>query len=104
MISFTLFLSLLAAGLLEIFIPILVALWIWTKLRTRWLHFVIGAAFFLIALVVRIPINNEAALWVATNFTGASFIYLGIALPSLTAGIFEEGARWLAFRFAIKDH
>ncbi len=104
MVSFTLFFSMLTAGLLEIFIPVILGLWLWTRLKTRWVYFIIGAVFFVAALLVRLPINDAAALWVATNYTGAAFIYLGIAIPSLTAGIFEDGARWLAFRFAIKDH
>ncbi len=104
MVSFVLFFSMLTAGILEIFIPVILGLWLWTRLKTRWVYFIVGAVFFVAALLIRLPINDAAALWVATNYTGASYIYLGIAIPSLTAGIFEEGARWLAFRFAIKDH
>jgi uncharacterized membrane protein YhfC len=104
MISFTLFLTLFASGLLEIFIPIILGLWVGSKLGAKWSVFFIGAAMWIIAFVVRLPINNYAAGWVYENFYGATYIYLSIAIPSLTAGIFEEGARWLAFKFAIKDH
>ena len=104
MISFTLFFSLLAAGLLEVFIPILLGLWLWTKLKTKWIYFLIGAALWFIAYLVRIPLNTSGTVWIFNNFSGATLIYLGIAFPSLTAGIFEESARWLAFRFMIKDH
>ena len=104
MVSFTLFLALFASGLLEIFIPIILGLWVGSKLGTKWIVFLIGGAMWIVALVVRLPINNYAATWVYNNFSGASYIYLSIAIPSLTAGIFEEGARWVAFRFAVKDH
>jgi len=107
MISFTLFLTLFASGLLEIFIPIILAFWVGSKLGAKWSVFFIGAAMWITAFVVRLPINDFATAWVYNNFytvARATYIYLSIAIPSLTAGIFEEGARWLAFRFAIKDH
>jgi uncharacterized membrane protein YhfC len=31
-------------------------------------------------------------------------LYLSLAFPCLTAGFFEEGARWLAFKLFVKDH
>ncbi|MCX6649668.1 MAG: YhfC family glutamic-type intramembrane protease [Candidatus Bathyarchaeota archaeon] len=104
MISFTLFLSLLVSGLLEIFIPVLLGLWIWLKLRAKWLAFLVGAVLWFVAYVVRSPINTYGSLWIYQNLKGASLLYLSIALPSLTAAVFEEGSRWLAFRFAVKDH
>ena len=104
MISFTLFLFLLIAGLLEIFIPVILSLWLASKIGAKYGVFFIGAAMWFIALLVRTPINTYAGLWVYTNFDGALYIYLSIAVPSLTAGVFEEGARWLAFRFLTKDH
>jgi len=104
MINFTLFLSLLLAGLLEIFVPVLLSLWLASKIGAKWGVFFVGAAMWFIALLVRTPINTYASLWVYKSFEGALYIYLGIAIPSLTAGVFEEGARWLAFRFLAKDH
>jgi uncharacterized membrane protein YhfC len=104
MISFTLFFSLLTAGLLEIFIPIILGLWVRSKLGAKWSVYLIGAALWFIAYLIRTPINSAVLEWVYISFTGSAFIYLSIAFPSLTAGLFEEGARWLAFRFAIKDH
>jgi len=104
MISFTLFLSLLVAGLLEVLVPVLLGLLLWSKIKAKWSIFLVGAALWFIALVVRTPINTYGTLWIYSNFSGAALIYLGIAFPSLTAGIFEEGARWLAFRFLVKDH
>lgn len=104
MISFTLFLSLLIAGLLEIFIPVILSIWLASKIGAKWGVFFIGAAMWFIAFLVRTPINTYASLWVYYNFEGALYIYLSIAIPSLTAGVFEEGSRWLAFRFLTKDH
>ena len=104
MISFTLFFALFISGLLEIFIPIFLGIWVGSKLGAKWSVFFIGATLWVTALVVRLPINNYAAVWVYDNFNGPAYIYLSLAIPSLTAGVFEEGARWVAFRFAIKDH
>ncbi len=104
MISFTLFFSLLISGLLEFFIPVLLGLFIWSRLKAKWLAFLVGAILWFVAYVVRSPINTYGTLWIYQNFKGAALIYLSVAFPSLTAGIFEESARWLAFRFAVKDH
>jgi uncharacterized membrane protein YhfC len=103
MISFTLFLSLFVAGLLEIFVPVILAIYLYGKYGARWGVFFIGCALFLVSLV-RIPLNSYALVWVYGNYSGAAFIYLSIAIPSFTAGLFEEGARWVAFRFLVKDH
>lgn len=103
MISFTLFLSLFTAGLFEIFVPVILGIYLYGKYGVRWGVFFIGCALFLVSLV-RLPLNSYASLWVYDNFSGAAFIYLSIAIPSFTAGLFEEGARWAAFRFFIKDH
>ena len=104
MISFILFLTLFVSGLLEIFVPFVVGIWIWSRTKASWVAFLVGAVLWIVALEARIPINSYGTIWVYTNFSGAALVYLGIALPSLTAGIFEEGARWLAFRFLVKDH
>ena len=104
MVSFTLFFTLFASGLIEIFIPLVLGFWVGSKLGAKWSIFFIGAAMWVTAFFIRLPINNYAAVWIYDNFSGATYIYLSIAIPSLTAGIFEEGARWVAFRFAIKDH
>lgn len=104
MVSFTLFASMLVAGLLEILVPVILGLMLWTRLKTKWIYFIVGGALWLVALIVRMPINSALSFWLVENFSGASLIYLSIAFPSLTAGVFEEGARWLAFRFAVKDH
>ncbi len=103
MVSFTLFFALLVAGLLEIFVPVILGIYIYRKYGATWGVFFVGCALF-IASLVRSPINSYASLWIYNNFTGAALIYLSIAVPSLTAGIFEEGARWIAFRFLVKDH
>ena len=92
MVSFTLFLTLFASGLIEIFIPLVLGFWVGSKLGAKWSIFFIGAAMWVTAFVVRLPINNYAAVWIYDNFSGATYIYLSIAIPSLTAGIFEEGA------------
>lgn len=104
MISLVLFFSLLVSGILEIFIPVFLGLLIWSRLKAKWIAFLIGAVLWFVAYVVRSPINSYGILLIYQNFKGAALIYLSVALPSLTAGVFEESARWLAFRFAVKDH
>jgi hypothetical protein len=87
MISFTLFFALFSAGLLEIFIPVLLGIYLYGEYGTRWGVFFVGCALFLVSLV-RLPLNSFAALWVYNNFSGAALIYLSIAIPSFTAGSF----------------
>ncbi len=69
MISFTLFLSLFVAGLLEIFVPVVLAIYLYGKYGARWGVFFIGSALFLVSLV-RIPLNSYASLWVYNNCRG----------------------------------
>jgi len=96
-------LSFAAAGFLEIAYPIGLALYIKRRLRVRWSVFYVGCAMFLASLV-RIPLNNYASLWVMGAGLGQITMILLTALPSLTAGVFEEGARYVAYRFVVKEH
>ncbi len=103
MISYTLFLSLFSAGMLEIFVPVLLGFYLSSKLGARWGVFFVGSTMFLLSMI-RIPINSLASTWVYSNTSGNLLLLLVIAFPSLTSGLFEEGARWIAFRFFVKDH
>ncbi len=104
MISLTLFLSLLTAGLLEVVLPIALGVFLWRKLKVKWLPFLAGAVCWFLAYLIRSPINSYGSVWIYTNFEGVALLYLSIAFPCLTAGLFEEGARWLAFKLFVKDH
>jgi len=96
-------LSFLAAGFLEIAYPIALALYIKRRLGVSWSVFYVGCAMFLASLA-RIPLNNYASLWIMGADLGQATMILLTAFPSLTAGVFEEGARYIAYRFVVKEH
>lgn len=102
MISFSLFAALLGAGLLEITLPLILAYLLHKRIGAAWAVFLTGGIMFLLSLV-RIPLNSAASI-LLQSLSLQTAVILGIAFPSLTAGLFEEGARWIAFRFLVKDH
>lgn len=96
-------LSFVAAGFLEIAYPVALALYIRRRLRVSWSVFYVGCAMFLASLA-RIPLNNYGSLLIMGADLGQATMILLTALPSLTAGVFEEGARYVAYRFVVKEH
>jgi uncharacterized membrane protein YhfC len=92
----------IVSGLLEIVIPIAIGVYIARKLGGRYIVFVIGGILFIVSLI-RLPLNDYLSQWVGINFTGQAAILLALAFPSLTAGVFEEGFRYIGLRYAVKD-
>jgi len=95
--------SLIAAGLLEIIYPIALAFYVKRRLNSDWRIFFIGCAMFLASLI-RIPLNNYVSVAILGAGLGQATMILLSAFPSLTAGVFEEGARYIAYRFLVKEH
>lgn len=87
--------------IIEIGVPITLAVYMWKKYRASWAIFFLGMILFLISLI-RIPLNNLFSTIIANNFSGDLVIILIGLFASLTAGIFEEGVRVLAFGAIIK--
>ena len=94
--------SFLIAGALELVIPISLGLYIRRKFGISWKVYAVGAVMFLLSLV-RFPLNDVATrilmVYAPLNLTRTMLI----AFPSLTAGIFEELARYVAFRNLLKE-
>ena len=95
--------SLIAAGLLEIVYPIALAFYVKRRLNTDWRIFFIGCAMFLASLI-RIPLNSYASTAILGADLGQATMILLLVFPSLTAGVFEEGARYIAYRLLVKEH
>ena len=92
----------IVSGLLEILIPIAAGFYIIRRFGTSWRNWFTGASMFTVSLI-RIPLNTYMTqIILAGTFTHwtPSLIVL---LPSLTAGIFEETARYIGFKLLIKD-
>jgi len=90
-----------------IVLPILLGFWLTRKFKLSWKLFFAGAATFIASQILHIPflvgmtaLFNNGTLpspplaW-STAFNA---VFLGLA-----AGIFEETARWVLFKFFIKD-
>ena len=90
-------------GLLEIVYPLALAYYLKRRLGTDWRVFFVGCALFLASLI-RIPLNNYATVAILGADLGQYTLTLVYLFPSLTAGIFEEGARYIAYRFLVKEH
>lgn len=85
--------------------PILLALYFYKKEKISLKVVFVGGLVFLIAQpIIRIPILNhlESNLWFMVNINSnvwiASFVY------AVSAGIFEECGRFIAFKYIIKNH
>lgn len=85
-------------------LPIAFAVFLWRRMKVKWLPFLAGAVFWFVAYLIRTPINTYGGIWIYNNLTGGALLYFSLAFPCLTAGLFEEGARWIAYRLFVKDH
>lgn len=94
--------SYIIAIIIEIGLPLLLAIYVWKKYRVSWAIFFLGMALFLFSLV-RIPLNNLLNSVISLNFRGEVAVILTGLILSFTAGVFEEGARVLAFGAIIKQ-
>lgn len=97
--------SFIAAIAFEILFPLLVGFYIRRRYGVRWRFFLYGALiFFLFQMISRVP----AVLVVQgllTPYLQSSQIalYAWYVVLALTAGLFEEGGRYLGYRFLIKN-
>ncbi len=92
------------SALLTLLGPFVAAL-VW-KRRTgaRWAHFGAGAlTFFVSQIVLRLPWQVPLGLWLGPRLSGNVPAQIGWAAASaLTAALFEEVGRWVAFRWLVK--
>jgi len=97
-----------AAALLLIAMPLALGAYLVRHFKTGWSLFLIGAATFVLSQVLHIPFNTHvlAPFMVQLGFETSSGPGLALAgaavLLGLSAGVFEEGARWLVYRFWIR--
>lgn len=90
------------AGLLEISIPLGLGFYVTRKFGTSWRNWFVGALMFILSLT-RIPLNAYTSqIILAAPVSQWTYSLLALT-PSLTAGVFEELARYIGFKFIIKD-
>ena len=92
---------LLLAGIIEFLLPASVAVYLWKKHKINWIFFFFGVAMFLLSMV-RIPLNMAVQSSLSQHLYGASLLVLAAFFPSLTAGIFEEGCRFLGYKYIFR--
>jgi uncharacterized membrane protein YhfC len=95
------YLAYIITASIEIVLPIILAIIIWKKFKVSWAIFFLGMALFLVSLI-RSPLNNYLAGLLEPHLKGELFYILIGAVTGLTAGIFEEGVRCIAFGTIIK--
>jgi uncharacterized membrane protein YhfC len=97
-----------AAALLMIAMPLALGAYLIRRYRTGWGLFLVGIVTFLASQIFHIPFNSYVLnpLLASIGFgpdTGPGLaLALAAVLLGLSAGVFEEGARWLAYRFWIR--
>lgn len=92
--------SYLAAIAFEMLFPLLLAIWLRRRLEAAWRHFGFGAAVFAASqLFTRIPAMKVTELLLRRRFEASASLRLGwLISAAFTAGLFEEGGRFLGYR------
>jgi len=81
---------------IQLLFPIALGYFLVRRFRLRWRIFFIGVLFFIISQIIELPI---AAGLVVFDLGLESRPWLGALIAGLTAGVCEEVARYLGFRF-----
>lgn len=95
-------------ALLMVAMPLALGVFLSRRLRLGWGLFAIGATTFVASQIAHIPFNQFVLsplmqrLGVASSKSGWPLLAIAVML-GLSAGIFEEGARFLVLRFWAKD-
>lgn len=90
---------------LMLVIPVVLAIFIHRRTSASWRFFFIGAVTFILSQVLHIPFNwlvGQTGLLPDSMETTANLLITAIFL-GLSAGVFEETARYLAYRFWARD-
>ncbi len=90
--------------LVELLAPFVLALFLARRFRASWRFWLLGVLVFLVSQVLtRIPavLFFQSLPAVRQVLQVPLWSWLFIALLAVTAGLFEEGGRWLAFRWLV---
>lgn len=92
--------AMIAAGLLNLALPVAVAFWARRRLDLRWAWIGFGALGFLISQ----PLVHIPLVAVAKRFWLGDSVFALMVFASITAGLCEETARWVLLRRAFREH
>ncbi|MFQ5399856.1 MAG: YhfC family glutamic-type intramembrane protease [Anaerolineae bacterium] len=99
-------LALVANAVLMIVMPLYLGRLIAARRKTGWGLFAIGAATFVASQVVHLPFNwlvLQRFEWIPTDTAVPGNLILLSGFVGLSAAAFEEGARYLTYRFWARD-
>lgn len=96
--------ALCVALAIEVLFPLAVALWLQRRLRVSWRYFGYGAlVFFVFQIATRVPAMQLLQARLKGVLAASPWaLFAWIAFAALTAGLFEEGGRYLGFRILWK--
>ncbi len=95
-------LSYIISFIIEIGLPIALAVIVWKKFKVSWAIFFLGMALFLISLI-RIPLNGYVTSLLRQSFSQNNYIIYSGLFVSFTAALFEEGVRVLGIGLIIRE-
>ena len=86
---------------IDILFPLLLAFWVGKKYRVRWKFFLYGVlVFFVCQLLTRVPAIQVIQYLLRDALKASQSLLIGwLVIAAVTAGIFEEGGRYLGYRF-----
>lgn len=90
-------------GFLMIVLPILLGMYLVKRFKLSWKIWLIGGITFIISQILHIPFNTYVLNPLLSHFQGVSGTLLAALLLGLSAGIFEECARYGMFRWWLQD-
>jgi uncharacterized membrane protein YhfC len=96
------------AALLTIALPLALGAYLVRRFKTGWGLFLVGCVTFIGSQIFHLPFNAFvlnpvlASLGFGAQTGPGLTLLIAALLLGLSAGIFEEGARWLAYRFWIR--
>ena len=93
-------------ALLMIAMPLALGVYLFRRLGTGWRLFGVGALTFIASQLLHIPFNiwvlNPFIRWLDKSMASTPYLIVAALLLGLSAGIFEEVARYLVYRFRLK--
>lgn len=90
-------------GFLMVALPIGLGIYLVTKFHLSWRLWLIGAATFTISQIFHIPFNSYVLNPILSSVQGNTINLPGALLLGLSAGVFEECARYGMFRWWLQD-
>lgn len=93
-------------GFLAVAGPLVLAWWIRRRWGARWKLWFLGAVTFLVAQLIRLPMLAGLTFLLRSfdlSWTETQSFLVNLTILAVTAGLFEETARYVAFRYVATD-